>query len=365
ESLQQHRRFLAAVLNTSREPLDAQENALGKAKFYRIIDLYSKRKRDRSKYKRHLLIQYSYEYALSEESRAHFLQTFFQALELSIDGQARVNLSDKKQASELWLKISAFADFLVDNFYLPLKAAARRAPLPSLTSQPAVPDLITDPREDCLIRDRHRCIITHAFDFDEAVTRHKEQTNEAKDDEGRPLFGGNRFLHLEAAPILPHSLAEIGSDPSEESRAKKLTLAILNIFDHGIQDLINECVGTPRNAVTLTKNYHHMFAEFEIYFAQHDGLTHSPHTYRIEAFVPLAMRRELPITRTLRPEGDGESIALPEPRLLALRCALAHVLYYSSVGTYIDELLEKRKEKPTEENEPAELDLFAQLRLDG
>lgn len=119
ESLQQHRRFLAAVLNTSREPLDAEGNALAKAKFYRIVDLYSKRKRDRSKYKRHLLIRYTYEYALSEESRAHFLQTFFQALELSIDGQARVNLGDKKQANELWLKISAFADFLVDNFYLP------------------------------------------------------------------------------------------------------------------------------------------------------------------------------------------------------------------------------------------------------
>lgn len=119
ESLKQHQRFLAAVLNTSREPLDAEEIALAKAKFYCIIDLYSKRKRDRSKYKRHLLIRYTYEYALSEESRIHFLQTFFQALELSIDGEGRVNLSDKAQANELWLKISAFADFLVDNFYLP------------------------------------------------------------------------------------------------------------------------------------------------------------------------------------------------------------------------------------------------------
>lgn len=83
-------------------------------------------------------------------------------------------------------------------------------------SQPAVPDLITDPREDCLTRDRHRCIITQAFDFDEAVSRHKQYADEAKDDEERSLFkGGNHFLHLEAAPVLPHSLAEIGSSPSE------------------------------------------------------------------------------------------------------------------------------------------------------
>lgn len=119
ESLQQHQRFVAAVLDSSREPLDAEEEALAKAKFYLIIDLYSKRRRDRSKYKRHLLVRYTYEYALSEESRIHFLQIFFQALELTIDGEARVNLSDKAQANQLWLKISAFADFLVDNFYLP------------------------------------------------------------------------------------------------------------------------------------------------------------------------------------------------------------------------------------------------------
>lgn len=119
DSLQQHQRFRAAVLNTSREPLDAEEKALAKAKFYCIIDRYSKRKRDGSKYKRHLLIRYTYEYALSEESQIHFLQTFHQALELSIDGEGRVNLADKEQADKLWLKISAFADFLVDNLYLP------------------------------------------------------------------------------------------------------------------------------------------------------------------------------------------------------------------------------------------------------
>lgn len=120
--------------------------------------------------------------------------------------------------------------------------------------------------------------------------------------------------------------------------------------------------------MTLTKNYHHMFAEFEIYFTRLDGPTYSPHTYRIEAFVPLAMRKELPATRTLRAEGaeaNGKPIALPEPRFLALRSALAHVLYRSSAGSYIDDLLTKLKEKPTKENGSTELGLFAQLKLDG
>lgn len=108
-----------------------------------------------------------------------------------------------------------------------------------------------------------------------------------------------------------------------------------------------------------------MFAEFEFYFTQLDGPDDPPHTYRIEAFVPLSMRKELPVTRTFRTKADGKPIAPPEPRFLALRRALAHVLYLSSAGQYIDELLEKLKEKPTKENGSTELGLFAQLRLDG
>lgn len=174
------------------------------------------------------------------------------------------------------------------------------------------------------------------------------------------------FLHME------HSLYRLGGRKKrlnetfeKQSRTKKLTLAILNIFDHGIQDLINECVGKPRNAMTLTKNYHHMFGEFEFYFTQLDGPNDPPHTYKIDNFVPLNMRRELPAIRTFRTEANGKPINPPEPRFLALRRALAHVLHLSSAGPYIDELLKKLQEKPTEEDGSTELGLFAQLRLDG
>jgi hypothetical protein len=108
-----------------------------------------------------------------------------------------------------------------------------------------------------------------------------------------------------------------------------------------------------------------MFAEFEFYFTQLDGPNHPPHTYKIEGFVPSNMRRELPTTRTFRTEADGRPIAPPEPRLLALRRALAHVLYLSEAGQYIDEVLEQTKEKPAEEDESTELGLLAQLKLDG
>ncbi|KAL7917983.1 hypothetical protein ACQKWADRAFT_331232 [Trichoderma austrokoningii] len=357
ESLQQ--RFLAAVLNTSREPLNDVEKVLAIAKFYTIMDRYSKRRRERSsKLIRHLLIQYTYEFALSEESQFHFLQVFFEALDLTVAGAGRVNLNDREQADELWTTISAFANFLVDSFYLPLvKAAARRQPLSSLKAQPPVPEKVTDPRADCLKREGHRCIITQAFEFDEAVKRHKQHASNARDDVGRPLIVGNRFLHLEAAPIIPHSFAETGSDPSP---TKELMLTILDMLDHGIVALIDECVGTTRNAMALTKNYHHMWSEFEFFFTPHGTASHQPHTYDITAFVNLSMRRELPATRRFCTEADGRPFAPPEPRFLALRRALAHILYYSRAGPHIDEMLE-RIEKAAEDGTGG----FGEPRLDS
>ncbi|KAM0259242.1 hypothetical protein ACHAQJ_003447 [Trichoderma viride] len=364
----QHQQYREAVLNSTRPSMTTEQRILAKHKFYRIMDRFSKEKRSNAKYNRHLLIRYTYEYAVSEESQDRFLQTFFQALTLSIDGQGRIDLNDKVAAEELWSNVSSFADYLVDNFFLPLKTAAKRPPLPPLASQPALPDPdpTTDVREDCLTRDGYRCVITQAFDYNEALLRHKKYGENARDDEGNLLFiGGNQFYHLEAAPILPHSLTQTGSGSSELSQAKKIVLAILNMFDNGILELINDHVlDQSRNAITLTKNFHHMFGEFEFYFTLLDGPNDKPHTYEVASFVPSSMRKVLPITRTLFP-AENQAIEPPEPRFLAVRRAIAHVLHLSSAGQYIDGLLQNFNEKRVEEDGSTELGLFAQLRLDG
>jgi hypothetical protein len=119
EPQQQHQQYLEAVLNSSRPSLTIEQRFLAKNRFYRIIDRFSKEKRASEKYNRHLLIRYTYEYALSEESRDLFLQTFFQSLALSIDVEGRIDLSNKEAVEELWSNVSNFADYLVDNFFLP------------------------------------------------------------------------------------------------------------------------------------------------------------------------------------------------------------------------------------------------------
>lgn len=62
-------------------------------------------------------------------------------------------------------------------------------------------------RRDCLIRDRHRCVITRRFDLREALIRDDRDDINAKDDDGnwlRDEIEDPEFL--EVAHILPHSL---------------------------------------------------------------------------------------------------------------------------------------------------------------
>jgi hypothetical protein len=62
-------------------------------------------------------------------------------------------------------------------------------------------------REDCLIRDHHRCVITHKFDYAEARERfRREGGDKAKDDDGHLLKNeAGTFTSLEVAHILPRS----------------------------------------------------------------------------------------------------------------------------------------------------------------
>jgi hypothetical protein len=72
-------------------------------------------------------------------------------------------------------------------------------------------------REDCLIRDRYRCVISRKFDDAEAVKRvGREGSDNAKDDDGHLLKDEiGTFAALEVAHILPHSLMNVSSGKPE------------------------------------------------------------------------------------------------------------------------------------------------------
>ena len=62
-------------------------------------------------------------------------------------------------------------------------------------------------RKACLIRDRHRCVISRRFDTNEAVNRYNTLGDDAKDDDDRLIKDEEEPTDLEVAHIIPHSLA--------------------------------------------------------------------------------------------------------------------------------------------------------------
>ena len=67
-------------------------------------------------------------------------------------------------------------------------------------------------RGKCLVRDRHRCVISRQFDMEEAGRRFKAKGINAVDDDGLPLANGD-MDYLEAAHIIPYALGS-SDDPS-------------------------------------------------------------------------------------------------------------------------------------------------------
>ncbi len=58
----------------------------------------------------------------------------------------------------------------------------------------------------CLTRDRHRCVITRAFDRQQLKERRKQPP--AKDDDGNELASTDNYNILEVAYILPFALTK-------------------------------------------------------------------------------------------------------------------------------------------------------------
>ncbi|KAH6628896.1 hypothetical protein F5144DRAFT_328310 [Chaetomium tenue] len=166
------------------------------------------------RYNRAQLIRLTYDHACSPLSQDNYLRAFFTSLELSMDGNEA--LDERVQD-----KFFGFADYLFNNFFLPLKASATKTPQPSPAYHSAIsklqseagfistPERLSALRGVCLIRDHHRCVVTRRFDRSEAINRFENADDNAEDDDGN-LLDQEQFEALEVAHILPHSLTRLG-----------------------------------------------------------------------------------------------------------------------------------------------------------
>ncbi|KAI0809665.1 hypothetical protein GGR55DRAFT_159929 [Xylaria sp. FL0064] len=374
--LHRHQSSLEGIIDFSaEEPLGIHQRNDAKRRFYRIVEHFEASgaiDRAPPKYEPPRLVRYTYEYALSEESRDNFLRAFFRAMTLSLTGQNGDDndLDDLENIHSLFF---GFASYLLDYFFLPIKSSTKKTPQPSPAFHSAVervqggaqdfvgtPDRLSRLRGACLIRDRHRCVITRCFDHKEARNRMQQNGDDARDDDGVLLLEDTVIDELEMAHVFPYSLMK-----ADAGRELQAALAVLDMFDTGVVHLIDGTdIDRPRNAVTLTAFLHTLFGDFQVFFEPIPD--EQPHTYRINTFYDRRLMRNLafPITRTLYLT-DDRSVDPPSPRLLAVHRAIAHILHLSRAGEYIDKLLRDMDEEGIKADGSTELDRLLRLGLGG
>ncbi|KAF2969713.1 hypothetical protein GQX73_g3832 [Xylaria multiplex] len=334
--LHRHQSSLEGVIDFSMEPpLGIDQRSVAKDKFNRIINHYDTNDPSNcSSYNRSKLIRCTYQYALSEQSRDNLLRAFFQAMTLSVD-----NDEEDINFDELRPNFFGFAEYLLDYFFFPLKASGRKTPQPTPTYHSVVrevqgvahgfvetPARVSALRGACLLRDRFRCVVSRKFDLHEAENRFAHDNDSARD---------NDENLLEGEPL----------DCLEDS-AREAALAVLNMFDHGVVNLIEGTdIDRPRNALTLTHQLHVLFSDFKVFFEPVQD-EQQLHTYHVKSFLhPFTSRNlGLPVIRTFYLT-DTRTIDPPSPRLLAVHRAIAHILHLSAAGEYIDRLLRDMDEK--------------------
>ncbi|KAL8291067.1 hypothetical protein RB597_005569 [Gaeumannomyces tritici] len=332
-------------------------------------------------YNRPILVRLTHDHARSNDSKTIFLSTFFEHLQLPLTGSitdSDVNFSDTEVEERLRKSVDAFADYLMNNFYVPLKAVANQTPQSSPMTHSALqraqgsalPENVVGTstrisalRGECLLRDRHRCVISRKFDLREASKRHKAEPREAKDDDEK-LIRLDDVEPLEVAHILPHSLVDASANSLVDS-TRKTALDILNMFDVGIVRVIEGVeIDRPFNAITLSTKHHLYFGSFEIFF-EGPLSNQPPHTYRIDAFDSfIGGISGLPVTRTLY-LAKNRSIDPPSPRLLAIHCAIGHILHLSGAGEYIDRIWRDAEEYGVRQDGSTDIGTLIGWKLGG
>ncbi|KAI1157327.1 hypothetical protein F5B18DRAFT_657801 [Nemania serpens] len=216
--LHRHQSSLEGILNFSSShppPLETELRNHASRRFHDICHHFDTGL-SADNYSRPRLVRSTYECSLSPESGDYFLRFFFKAVDLPIDGREPINFGDMRA------KFLDFAEYLFDNFFLPVKASTKKTPQPSPALHSAVQEAQgnggqqytgTGPRlsvlrRDCLIRDRYCCVRSRRFDFTEAMNRRRTPGGPRDDDDNLIANDPIEPDQFEVAHILPHSLTK-------------------------------------------------------------------------------------------------------------------------------------------------------------
>ncbi|KAK2812613.1 hypothetical protein FQN50_001257 [Emmonsiellopsis sp. PD_5] len=315
-----------------------------------------------SPYKKATLLRLTYEHVRSKDT---FLYQFFLFVDRNSHGHddrqpafkdgltkfrgfsSQTSAPSLKREAEVIIDL--FAEYLFQNFFLPMKATVNSAAgLPYLRSQPLRGD--------------------GTFNIDEAITRERKDPVDYKDDNGQLLAADLQpFSDLEVAHIVPHSImsAKTVDGQLQLTESKKTALSILDMFNPGIALHLIEgpAIDHPSNAISLRSNVHKRFGLFQISF---EALNEEQqHTYRIHGHGVIPSRVfNLPMTRTLL-LSPNHTIDPPSAKFLALHRAITVILELSAAGEYINHIIHHMEEIWVRNDGSVELGRIVALKLDG
>ncbi|OJD11710.1 hypothetical protein ACJ73_09490 [Blastomyces percursus] len=370
DSSAHHHQSLEGILDFSGPSLSATEQAQAQAVISALLN-HCEPLQSRKPYKKVTLIRLTYEQCRSVDLFLQQFFTYFDTFYCSSAGFSSQFPAAQKQ--EVESVMNSFAEYLFNNFFLPMKAAGSKTPQASAASlsAPAIDNFVGTParlsvlRRDCLIRDHHRCVVTRQFNLTEAIER-GDRDSELKGDDDHPLTGP--FARLEVAHIIPHSImsSKTADGEPELSASKKTALSILNMFDPGVIHLIEGSnIDRPSNAISLAADLHTCFGLFKLTFEAVDSITSTDHTYTINSSNALVRSSyNLPVTRALL-LSPHHTIDPPSLKLLALHRAIARILELSAAGTYIDRIIRDMEEVWVRSDGSAELGRIIGLKLGG
>ncbi|KAL5052003.1 hypothetical protein BDW71DRAFT_169928 [Aspergillus fruticulosus] len=376
--IRQHHSSLEGVIVPSSQPFNPEERDLAIRIFDEIISHFEPSQSTESGYYPVTLIRLM---SVEISERDRFLSFFFSFIQQDLldedDGGihlgrvlshlARFPSLPSEQKDALSGSLLAFAKYLVDNFFLPSSAGKTPQPTPALSQSTTTevasgtPQRVSALRKSCLVRDRHRCVISRRFDAQEAQTRYKRDRRDVKDDDGQSLLPErDTMAYLEVAHIIPHSLKSLTSEEGDWRLAdtKQIAHRVLTMFKPEAIHLVDGVdIDRPMNALTLTHDLRRLFGDFEIAF---EPIGRQLHTYKVDYVEPDRMGRveKLPVTVSLFLTPD-RSVEPPSPQLLAIHSAIGRILHLSAAGEYIDGFL-----RDLEEMEGGEVVEDGSTRLD-
>ncbi|QSS63967.1 hypothetical protein I7I51_01028 [Histoplasma capsulatum] len=120
------------------------------------------------------------------------LRAFFAFVKFNPADEEHIDSSDERLANQIGKGLATFADFLLENFFLPQSRLLVDTPHNITLHIWAIQtheftgtrERISDFQGPCLIRDHHRCVISRVFDQQEMVTRPEKYGNTVQSDEG-------------------------------------------------------------------------------------------------------------------------------------------------------------------------------------